>query len=183
MGRYPILIEMLSRRAGRDVTTPSGAEFLRNDIESATGELIALNTLKRICGILDYGGSHRKETMDIIARYLGYSSWDVAKDVIENRISGFNDNGKMLNMEDLPAMQLVELQWEPDRRIVLRHKKGKLYTVMESENSKLKAGDELTLSLVAAGYPFYVGEVVRNGKSLGSYTAASVAGVKRISLL
>ena len=165
------------------MTTPPGAEFLRNDIESDTGERIALNTIKRIVGILEYKGNHRNETMDIIARYLDHSGWEVLKTVIDNRISGFNDNGRLLNMEELPSSQLVELQWEPDRRIVLQHKEGKLYTVTESENSKLMEGDVLTLSLVAAGYPFYVGEVVRDGKSLGRYTAASVSGIRRITLL
>lgn len=45
---------LLSRKAGVDVATPAGSDVLRHDIESATGQLLSLNTVKRLTGVIPY---------------------------------------------------------------------------------------------------------------------------------
>lgn len=47
MKRHPAIIEALDKKVGMDGTTPDGASRLRNDIESATGEHLSLNTVVR----------------------------------------------------------------------------------------------------------------------------------------
>lgn len=174
---------MLSEKTGCDVSTPIGVEILRNDIKNAIGESLGVNTLKRLVGLLEYEGTHRPVILDIVARYLGYSSWNLLNDVLEDRTSFFDEDSSLLNLEDLPPCQKIDIQWEPDRRIILQHQEGKIYRVVESVNSKLICGDILTLSQIAPGYPFYVSEVVRNGKSMGTFTAAMENGISHISLL
>ena len=74
-----VLINMLSRKAGRNVSTPHGCEWLCHDIAACTKESISVNTLKRLTGVLkDYndGKIHlRGANKDILARYLGYKEW------------------------------------------------------------------------------------------------------------
>ena len=183
MTKNPVLIGMLGRKAGCDVTSPMGAEFLRNDIESITGEHVGLNTIKRIVGILDYEGAHRPVIMNIIAKYLGYDSWSMLESVLKDKISGFSDDSSIVEIASLADGQLIELEWNPDRKVVLRHDHGKSLTVMSSRNSKLLAGDILTLSQIAPGFPLYASEVVRDNISLGNYTAAAEEGIKSITLL
>ena len=178
----PILISMLSEKAGLDVSTPTGAEWLRNDIEKVTGETLSINTIKRITGVLEYEGSHRTMLLDIIARYLGYSSWSLLETVLQEKISFFGAENETLTLEKLPPGQVIEIRWDPDRIILLRHTKNKIFTVIESRNSKLQAGDILKLSQIAPGFPFYASDVTRNGHSLGTYTAATINGVSSIVL-
>ena len=182
MSINPILISMLSERAGLCVGTASGAEWLRNDIEKVTGESLSINTIKRITGVIEYEGTHRTILLDIIARYLGYSCWSLLHQVLEERISFFSNENNALTLEKLPPGQLVEICWDPDRKILLRHKKDKIFAVIESRNSKLKESDLLTLSQIAPGFPLYASEVTRNGDSLGTYTAASINGISSIAL-
>ena len=182
MSRNPILISMLSEKAGLNVSTPAGAEWLRNDIEKVTGEILGINTIKRITGVIEYEGSHRTMLLDIIARYLGYPSWSLLDQVIQKKISFFSDQNDAISLEKLPPDQLVEICWDPDRSVLLRHNKDKIFTVIESSNSKLKEGDILTLSQIAPGFPLYASDVIRNGDSLGTYTAASINGVSSIVL-
>lgn len=182
MPKNPILINMLAAKAGQDVSTPSGAEYLRNDIESATGESLGLNTVKRIVGLIEYEGTHRPVIMDIIARYLGYESWEILDAFLQDRISFFSSASSVLNLEDLPPHQRVEIAWDPDRRIIVEHTEGKKYKVVESINSKLRSGDLLSLSQIAPGFPFYVSEVIREGNSMGTYTAATINGITNVSL-
>ena len=74
-----VLINMLSRKAGRNIATPHGCEWLCHDIAACTNESISVNTLKRLTGVLkDYndGKIHlRGANKDILARYLGYKEW------------------------------------------------------------------------------------------------------------
>ncbi|MDE5807494.1 MAG: hypothetical protein K2H76_05205, partial [Muribaculaceae bacterium] len=66
---------LLSKQANCDVTTPHGANILRNDIEARTGENLSINTIKRIVGVIKSDSSPRLSTRDILARYLGFENW------------------------------------------------------------------------------------------------------------
>lgn len=179
----PALIEMLNRKAGYDVSNSSGAERLRLDIYNATGERIGLNTLKRLLGILDYEGSHRGMIMDIVARYLNYPSWNVLEATLNDRISSFNNSKNILISEELAVNQKLEIQWDPDRKIIIEHTSGKNFKVLESRNSKLQTGDLLVISQIATGYPLYISEVIRDDSTLGNYTAAINNGIRSVRLL
>lgn len=172
-----VIIKMLSDRARVDVTSPSGADFLRHDIHAKTGEPLSLNTVKRLLGILPYDSDPRLSTLDIIAIYLGYENWNILQSTVENKISGFNVNTRFINAEDLPDDCKVIIEWRPGRVILIQHKGEGKYIVLESHNSKLLKGDILTLSQIAVGFPFMVKEVERGGVSLGNYMAAAVDGI------
>jgi hypothetical protein len=51
------------------------------------------------------------------------------------------------------------------------------FRITHSENSKLFAGDEIRLTHIVQGYPLLVSEVVREGRSLGSFTAGKAQGI------
>lgn len=174
---------MLEEKAGCDITTAYGATVLRNDIESLTGENLSANTIKRLVGNLPYNSNPRETTLEILAKYLGYDSWQFLNDYLNQKISQFNSGNVFYELEKLPANQRIELEWEPNRKILIRHISGYEYKVISSENSKLLEGDILTLSQIAVGFPFMVRKVIRDGKALGSYTASTELGLKKIMIL
>lgn len=177
------ILEMLSEKAQKDVTTKSGANFLRNDIEAKTGEALSLNTVKRLVGILHYDSEPREITLEIIARYLGYDNWEQIKGVIQNKISEFNVAQGFIDLKELPNGTKVEVKWNPGREILLTHINEDMYEILNANNSKLQKGDHLHLSQIAEGFPFMTKEVIRNGILLGSYTAAKVEGVTSIKVI
>lgn len=175
-----IVIKMLSEKAKVDVTTKAGSEFLRNDIESKTGEALSLNTIKRLTGILPYTSNPREITLDIVARYLGYKDYNILQATINNNISDFNTLPNFIDLKLQPIGKEILIKWEPGRIIKIRHTGEGVYQVEGSVNCKLLKGDMLTLSQIAEGFPFMVKEVVRGGQVLGSYTAAKTEGVLSI---
>ena len=178
-----VFIKLLNQKTGCDVTTAYGATVLRNDIESLTGENLSANTIKRLVGNLPYNSSPRDTTLEILAKYLGYDSWQLLNDYLNQKISEFNFDNVFYELEKLPANQRIEIEWEPNRKILIRHTSGYEYEVIKSENSKLLEGDILTLSQIAVGFPFIVRKVIREGKDLGSYTASTELGLKKIMIL
>ncbi|MCH5233675.1 MAG: hypothetical protein J1E16_00130 [Muribaculaceae bacterium] len=177
------IIKLLNEKTGKDVTTPSGSEYLRNDIESKIGERLSLNTIKRLTGILPYDSSPRITTLDIISRYLGYKDWNILIQIANGKISEFNCPQGFIDLEKISIGKQIKIGWEPNRKIIIEHKGNCNYQILDACNSKLKSGDFLTLSQIAIGFPFMVKEVVRERKSLGNYMAAPDEGITYIEII
>lgn len=175
-------IERLSEKIGQDVTTPAGASYLCLDIESKTKVALGLNTVKRLVGVIPSDVTPRKTTLNVIANYLGYPSWDLLEEDTAMEGSGFGSKDIFIEMSDLEEDTVVEVCWKPDRRILIRHDGNGQYSVMKSENSKLRPGDLLSLSQLAIGFPFIADNVCRDGKVLGCYRAADGAGITRLNM-
>ena len=172
---------MLSDKAAADLTTPYGATVLHHDIEAVTGERIALNTVKRLIGILNERTSHTVTILDIIARYLGFSSYKLLETYISGNTSAFNIKDGFVDSSELPRGVALEMEWEPDRYLKLIHEDADCFTVEESRNSKLRKGDRIRISHIKAGFPLYAADVVRDGETLGTYQAATVNGLTRVT--
>lgn len=176
------VIDLLSEKAGCDVTTANGAEYLRNDIESVTGESLSRNTVKRLVGNLPYESTPRVVTLNIISNYLGFSSWQLLQEYLSDRISDFNNEDSFIDMTIQPVGRVIRLRWQPDRYISIEHLGNGKYVVTESINSKLRSEDILYLSQIAEGFPFMVKMVERDGKNLGNYIAAKKTGIDSVEM-
>ena len=177
------ILKMLSAKSGININTPAGCEQLRNDIEVSTGEPLSINTVKRLAGVIPYDGAPRTVTLDIIARYLGYSSWSFLLNDLASTVSDFNMNHTIIDCTLLPPDTILRLCWEPGRRVELRSRGNGVFTVVSSEKSKLAVGDTVSLTMAVAGFPLYASEVVRNKTCLGTYTAAKECGITSAEII
>jgi hypothetical protein len=171
------IIEQLKRKSGNELRIPSDCELLSLDIQSKTGVRIGATTLKRLLGFAQDERSPHTTTLDVIAHYLGYENWDALRLVDENSSnSSFDDRDEYLACYLKPGQQLV-IYYPPNRSLTIEHLDGNRFQVMESENSKLLAGDQLTLTHIVRGYPLLVAEVLRAGQNLGAFTAGKAQGI------
>lgn len=183
MSLHPAIIKMLVQKTGCDVSTLQGANFLMYDIAAKTGENISINTIKRLVGLIDYNKSHREYILHIIASYLGFSSYEMLLQTVEDKISNFNIPENFIDLTILPPGAKLELRWSPDRIINIRHLANGIYEVDRSVNSKLKEKDQLQMTYIANSFPLYIKNVVRDGESLGNYSAAMEKGLTEIKTI
>ena len=178
-----IMLKMLAHKAGRDVMTASGSEWLCNDIVSATREPISPNTVKRLTGVIG-GGEHSpsRQTLDIIARYLGFEDYRALERHILSGTSAFQAAEGLVDVLKLAAGSRLVIRWSPDREIRLLKIASGECLVERAANSKLHEGDRLELVQVMVGYPLIINEVIRNNESLGPYTASPEYGVTYVGL-
>lgn len=169
---------LLGEQCGREFAVPNDCTVLALDIESKTGEHIGVNTIKRLLGFIDDEREPRVSTLNIIARYLGHDNWETLK-LVDNRTgnSDFNESQGALDTAQLQPGAMVEITYQPDRRLVIKKAGGNEFTVVESLNSKLLAGDRLRLEHIVKDFPLLVSEVIRDGASLGTFTAGKLQGV------
>ena len=177
------LVPLLEKECGYDVTTPSGSERLAYDIESKTGERLSRQTIQRITGVIETDGTPRRATMDIIARYLGFPDAPALNHFMTYGTSAFKRVPGLITINELEVGDTVELAWSPDRRLTLEYLDSGEMLVVSAENSKLAPGDRLTILQVMKGYPLLVKNVVRDGLSLGEYSAAPESGLTHVDVI
>ena len=174
----PYVTNLLRQKSKKDFRLSADCEYLALDIESVTGEHIGVNTLKRLLGFIDDEREPRTSTLDVIARYLGFDNWDVLSIYDNQSNSSFESSSEEIRVSELSEGQCVQISYLPDRRLVMAYQGNGRFLVQMSENSKLLAGDELTITHIVQGYPLLVTEVIREGKSLGSFTAGKAQGIR-----
>lgn len=172
--------DMLRKKTGCDLRLPSDCERLSLDIESQTGYHLGATTLKRLLGFTPDERTPHATTLDIIAKYLGFSHWeDLIAD--EHRISSsFDRPKKMVRSADLFIGAEVELAYEPNRGVTFKYLGDDWFEVVWRENNKLMIGDRLRIAIFVVGRALYASEVIRDGKNLGAYSAAISTGIRTL---
>ena len=174
----PYIQEKIKRESGCDLRLSADAERVALDIESKTGEHIGVNTIKRLLGFLKEENTPRLSTLDIVARYLGYADWGVLSTLDGKSNSSFDRSPDDLLCGALEEGCRIEITYLPDRCVILRHKGEGFFIVEESQRSKLKKDDVVSIQHLVSGYPLYASSVLRDGISLGSFVAGKTQGIK-----
>ena len=173
----PYTKELLEQKCGREIRLSADCEYLALDVESVTGEHIGVNTLKRLLGFIEDERQPRTSTLDIIARYLGFENWQTLQVYDDKSNSSFDSTADEIRVNDLALGQHIQISYLPDRRLTIAYQGHNRFLVLLSENSKLHQGDTLQITHIVRGYPLLVSEVMRNGQSLGSFTAGKAQGI------
>lgn len=176
-------IELLKQKSGNSLRLPSDCEYLSLDIESKTGIRIGATTLKRLLGFAQDERQPHMSTLDTIAKYLGFSHWDELMKVEDNGNSDFNASVEEVRSADLHPGERVEITYLPDRRLVFCYHGNNFYEVIESQNSKLHVGDSAEILSFVQDHPLLIVQVLRNGTSLGQFTAGRISGLSSVTLL
>ncbi len=175
---------MLEHKLGQQIKYAYDCQTLMFDIEKHTRQRIGLNTIKRLMGFLENDIEPRKNTLDIIAIYLGFLSWDKMNACIsENGNSTFDDTDEDIVSPELPTGTIIEFDYDPQRTVRLKHISGDEFLVEKSVNSKLIKGDHIWVSKFIMYCPLYADKVVRNNSDMGRFTAGKEGGLQAIRIL
>ena len=173
------IIRYLEEKKGSPIRSSSDCERLALDIESATGERLGVTTLKRLLGFTSEKAEPRISTIDIIARYLGFESYSILEDSINNKgDSEFDDVSETILSSSLSPGEEIKILYSPDRSLIITHLEEDKFIVKESINGSLKEGDIVFVDSFTNSLPLIVKNVIRLGESLGPYTAGKKFGIK-----
>ncbi len=163
------------RKFNHSLETPSDFDYLSIKVKKATGEDISATTLKRIFGYIQTESFPRRSSLGVLARYLGYLGWG---NFVENAeiCSAFVQNDVLLESQ-LCEGDMVQLEWRPDRKVIIQAMQGKRFQVIESHNAKIQSGDEMTIMMLALNQPRQAFDVIRDGRNIGNYIAGTEGGL------
>ena len=174
------LRSLLEARSGHSMQSAADCEWMAMDIKSKLHDGPSVTTLKRLLGFLPDDKQHRDSTMSFIAHYLGYKNNTELQQALTKCASDFGTNDGVLENSQLETGDHVEIAYQPDRTITFEYEGDDRFLVTQSINSQLQPDDEVVIRQFAIGFPLLADNVVRNGKSLGSYTAGKIGGLTSI---
>lgn len=177
---YHALCEAVEQKYGKQMQTVQDFERLEEKIHDKTKEHVSASTLMRVWGYRKEGVSTRQSTLDVMARYLGYADYVTFCQWAPNKDDEPQSDevvSRHLRTSDLKVGQYVELTWQPDRRCVVQLQKGKVYKVIEAEQTKLSVGDTFLCDIFIEGEPLYLSQLIHEGRSPMVYVAGKKSGI------
>ena len=129
--------------------------------------------------------SVRPSTLDILARFTGFPDWETfVSDYceVESVQSSHRVVGESLFAKDLSVGDNVEIRWNPNRRLLLNYLGGNIFTITESENAKLKAGDRFLCQRFILNQPLFV-DVLSDDGQTAVFVMGNKGGLTSLTLL
>lgn len=148
----------------RRLATPKDFEALREMIFLRLHILVSATTLKRIWGYIDDSVSTRRSTLDILARYIGYADFDAYENGTVGDIAESPSSPIMARRidvdEQLQPGDMIRLTWQPGRICDVEYRGDRVFCVVASQSTRLKAGDTFKCSLMIEDEPLYIDMLV-----------------------
>ena len=178
---YKALQDKVEIVAGRKMITPRDFDYLSARIFDKTKTYLSPITLKRFWGYL--GEEQRKKpyrnTLNTLAIYAGYTSIESFTGCIDN--NGCSSS-EILHNPDLQTAALnkgavIELKWSPGRCVRIIYEGHDMFRVIESQNSKLSAGDTFLCYQFIQQQPLYLRCLVHNNSAPTGYICGKEGGI------
>lgn len=169
----------IKKMTGASISVLKDFDHLSANILQQTQEYISPTTLRRFWGYQEQ--SHlRPASLDIIARYIGYSDWDTFCEAVDNgnSIQSGTINRQRLQAADLTIGALVELRWEPDRCIVVRYEGDQQFCIVSVENSKLRPDGTFRCMMFLENEPLYLASLTYPGEQPHDYVCGQKNGIR-----
>lgn len=174
---------LLEKSIGRKLNTTTDYQYLEGVVWGRTNKMLSLSTLKRVWGYVEGYCSIRRSTLDILAKTVGYTSFEVfVNDYCnsEEAVSSKRLLTTVFSEQDVPVEGRVEITWNPMRRVLLKHLGKCKFVVEESENSKLSVGDTFSCLAFCLNQPLYLSEYVHKGSAPGYFVVGNKGGLTSV---
>lgn len=174
------LKESVETMIGKKLKGPKDFCNLSDQVFNRLKIVISPTTLKRLWGYLNEGGTPRKSTLSILSQFIGYRDWEdfcsSPKDssfvqsnfILARKISSFS----------LSKGDRLKINWLPDRFCLVSYNGNMNFTVLESKNAKIQAGDTFDCSIFIEGEPMYLDNLVHEKYKGISYIAGKKDGIR-----
>ncbi len=168
---------------GKAIRYPKDCEALSIDINKVCDEKISATTLKRVFGLVETVKKPRLFTLDVLAQYAGFSSWDTAVHNIELHDGSSFEGDALLLTSTLDKGKEIKIAYSPDRELVVEYLQHNNFVVKNSSKSKLLPNDIIIVHRFEVGYPLVCEKVIRNSKELGKFIGGKEGGIVSFSIL
>lgn len=154
---------------------------LSSSIGSATGKRVSSTTLRRFWGYqeIDKNISPSRYTLDALAIYAGFKSWDDFSEYQINHIENNSDmiHNESLNVSDLKKGAIVWLSWNPGRQLWVRYLGNYQWIVDKSINAKLSKGYTFCCVAFIKHIPLVLTDVTKDGSVPIIYRCGTEGGI------
>ena len=173
------LLILVENKYARNLKTTTDFEEFSLLLSQEEGMTISPSTLKRLWGYVGDSHTPRTCTLDVLSRYIGHPRFVSFCKYLKTSPyynSSFFSTPQIL-LSDLKPLAQIEIGWSPNRRLLLRYEGEALFSVLESENSKLRVSDQFEAVSFLMGQPLYLPYVKRGEERLPAFIAGRNSGL------
>lgn len=177
------LKNLVEQHYGKALSTTTDFEEYSLYVGRHTGARVSASTLKRMWGYVSDRHKPRRYTLDILARCIGHEDFAafVAWLKTSSRYNSSFFSANQLISRELSVGDIVEVGWSPNRLVTLRYLGDSRYQVIDSMNSKMRAGDEFITGCFIKGQPLYLPFIQRDGERTPPFVAGRNGGLTVIN--
>lgn len=167
------------------LSTTTDFEVFSLELKRTLSKEISTSTLKRIWGYVGDSHKPRKNTLDILANYIGHDSFDsfVSWLMTSTRYNSSFFNACQILSSELKIGQHIEIGWSPNRVLRLCYLGSSKYEVVESRNSKVKVGDRFLTGCFIKGQPLILPFIERDGENTSPFVAGRNKGLNMLAII
>lgn len=140
---------------GKPVRYPKDCEALAASISKFCNENISASTLMRIFNIRKSTLQPRQFTLDVLAQYIGYSSWKEANNSFD--------------CSEYKEGDILQIYFSNENVLFLSYKENNFFRVVNADQTKLQNNDLIHIAQLELNYPLIIEKVLRKGVDLGAY--------------
>lgn len=178
-----IIKEKIETEFGQHVKYPRDCDALSADITSKTNQRISGSTVRRLFGFISGTAEPRSFTLDVIAEYVGYSSF-------EDLIESFKENSiketkiiELIDPKDLRTGEKIRLSFDVNNHFCAEYIGESKFKVDDSSCDSVQLNDIVSVTKIRLHQPLFLENLLRNNITLGPNVIAKISGVKSIELL
>lgn len=171
----------IEKALGKEMRTPKDFDFLRERIFARLNVWVSTTTLKRIWGYLKDDVQTRHSTLDILACFLGFHSYEnYTNSSAENVVQESSPimSRRLCVSEELKEGDKLLITWLPNRTCELLYCGNLKFEVISSEHTRLKPGNTFRCGLFIEGEPLYLDELIQENYPPIAYVCGKKSGIR-----
>lgn len=177
-----IIKNKIEAKFGERIRYSRQCEFLAEKITSECKCNISASTLRRLFGFAKSKKQPRVYTLDILANYIGHSTWDELLLSLNGKVS-VSKEIKELKPTNLKRGQKFELTYKPDTELQLEYMGRYEFKILSARNSRLKSGDIFKTSIIVLHHPLFILDIEGSPGKEGRLVEAKISGITSIKKL
>lgn len=169
----------IENAVGQPIVSPKDFDLLNRLIFSRTGQLVSTHTLKRLWGYLPSNITPRRSTLDILARFIGFSDYEAYQ--INSSIQEDKQSSPVLSRhletQNIAEGAKIRLTWHPERICDIRYEGENTFVVENSLNTRLQPGDSFRCSIFIEREPLYIHHLISGHHAPVAYVCGKTDGI------
>lgn len=177
------LCQAVEQAMGRRLQTPKDFDLLSERVYARVGEMLSLNTLRRVWGKLDEERTPRLSTLSILARFIGFADFEAFVDKAFTGGEGGQPSSPFLGrrlsvLNGLTRGDRLQLTWHPDRVCDVEYNGSQHFRVIHAENTRLQVGDTFLCGIIIEGEQLYLDQLQHGDNPPSTYICGKIGGVR-----
>lgn len=179
----PVIKNKIEQKFGAPIRYPKDCDSLADSISRECKCKISGSTLKRMFGLIKGTEKPRLWTLDLLANYLNYKSWDDLMNHLTDNKPSVTQKIESVNSKNVNPGFIYQISFGKNISVIIEYTGKNLYEVIEQERTVLLKSDIICIEKIQLHLPLVVKSIQRGKLILDSVLIGTVTGTTGIKLL